>query len=185
MRRALGAGDRHDGTDGTDPPPSTPQRRSGPKPKRRTELGLIIFGCMLVAAAYVLATVGTTAKIPANLGVFLGDRPRARPRRSHSDTRISHRGERCHAAARRSFERPRLRDGRTDRPALRKTSGGMDRGGSRLYMLALVVVKRSRDLDRYRYLLLFSPAAHCFLSPSSPTSARTSTGLGYGSTSGR
>src|SRR5579863_1981979 len=52
--------------------PSEGMRIRRPKPRRRTELGLIIFGALIVLAAYVLASVGTTSKIPDNLGPFLG-----------------------------------------------------------------------------------------------------------------
>src|ERR1700722_4582850 len=51
--------------------PTEGMRVRRPKPKRRTELGLLIFGVFIVVATYVLASVGTTSKIPANLGPFL------------------------------------------------------------------------------------------------------------------
>ena len=51
--------------------PTEGMRVRRPKPKRRTELGLLVFGSLIVVATYVLASVGTTSKIPANLGPFL------------------------------------------------------------------------------------------------------------------
>jgi peptidoglycan glycosyltransferase len=40
--------------------------------RRNTELGLIVLGAIITAGAYVLATLGRTASIPANIGPFLG-----------------------------------------------------------------------------------------------------------------
>jgi peptidoglycan glycosyltransferase len=40
--------------------------------RRRTELGLIVLGSVIVAGAYTLATLGRTSSIPANIGPFLG-----------------------------------------------------------------------------------------------------------------
>jgi peptidoglycan glycosyltransferase len=40
--------------------------------RRRTELGLIVLGAVIVAGAYTLATLGRTSSIPANIGPFLG-----------------------------------------------------------------------------------------------------------------
>ena len=40
--------------------------------KRRTELGLVIFAAAIVLAAYVLAALGDNASIPANIGPFFG-----------------------------------------------------------------------------------------------------------------
>jgi len=39
--------------------------------RRRTELGLIVFGSVVVAGAYALASLGRTADLPANIGPFL------------------------------------------------------------------------------------------------------------------
>ena len=40
--------------------------------RRRTELGLIVLGAVIVAGAYALASLGRTADLPANIGPFLG-----------------------------------------------------------------------------------------------------------------
>ena len=40
--------------------------------RRRTELGLIVLGSIIVAGAYALASLGRTADLPANIGPFLG-----------------------------------------------------------------------------------------------------------------
>ncbi len=39
--------------------------------RRRTELGLIVLGSLLIAATYVLAALGQTATLPANIAPFL------------------------------------------------------------------------------------------------------------------
>jgi cell division protein FtsW (lipid II flippase) len=39
--------------------------------RRRTELGLIVLGSLLIAATYVLAALGRTATLPANIAPFL------------------------------------------------------------------------------------------------------------------
>ena len=44
----------------------------GPKPKRRTEFGLLLYGSGLVIALYVIAELGAKSKIPADFGPFLG-----------------------------------------------------------------------------------------------------------------
>jgi cell division protein FtsW (lipid II flippase) len=158
MRRAQGAGDRHDGDSPGNPPSGKPQRRSGPKPNRRTELGLIIFGAMLVSAAYVLATVGTTAKVPANLGAFLAI--------VLGLALVAHIATRRLAPQASGVMLPLvvLLNGlgyvmvaRID-PHYAKLQAAWTAAGVAAYVLTLVVVKRSRDLDRYRYLLLLSGA---------------------------
>ena len=40
--------------------------------RRRTELGLIVLGSIIIGGAYTLATLGRTSSIPANIGPFLG-----------------------------------------------------------------------------------------------------------------
>src|SRR5687767_14335700 len=40
--------------------------------RRRTELGLIVLGSVIVGGAYTLATLGRTSSIPADIGPFLG-----------------------------------------------------------------------------------------------------------------
>lgn len=40
-------------------------------PRRNTELGLLLLGTVVVAGTYVLAALGTTASIPADIGPFL------------------------------------------------------------------------------------------------------------------
>jgi cell division protein FtsW (lipid II flippase) len=40
-------------------------------PRRNTELGLILLATVVIAGAYILATLGSTASIPADIGPFL------------------------------------------------------------------------------------------------------------------
>jgi cell division protein FtsW (lipid II flippase) len=128
-------------------------------PYRRTELGLIVFGCLLVSAAYILATVGTTAKIPPNLGVFLAI--------VLGLALIAHLANRRFAPNASPVILPLvvLLNGlgyvmiaRID-AHYAKLQAAWTAGGVVFYVLALVMVKRSRDLDRYRYVLLFAGAA--------------------------
>src|ERR1700722_711742 len=49
-----------------------PRYEVGPKPKRRTELGLLVFGGVLTVALYVIAELGAKSKIPPHIGPLLG-----------------------------------------------------------------------------------------------------------------
>src|SRR3984885_14788892 len=49
-----------------------PRYEMGPKPKRRTELGLLVFGALLTVALYVIAELGAKSKIPPHIGPLLG-----------------------------------------------------------------------------------------------------------------
>ena len=49
-----------------------PRYVTGPKPKRRTELGLLVFGALLISSLYVIAELGAKSKIPPHIGYFLG-----------------------------------------------------------------------------------------------------------------
>lgn len=42
------------------------------KLRRRTELGLIVIGALVIGSAYALASLGRSASLPANIGPFLG-----------------------------------------------------------------------------------------------------------------
>ena len=155
-----------------------------PKPKRRTELGLLIFGALIVVAAYVLTTVGTTSKIPANLGAFLGV--------VLGLGLAAHIANRIYAPDATAVLLPIavLLNGLGYVMLARiahhwaQAQAGWTAAGVGAYILTLAIVRRSRDLDRYRYLLLLAAVA-LMLSPSSPTSARTGAGRVCGWASGR
>ena len=48
-----------------------PRWPRGPKPRRRTELGLLVFAAVITVALYVIAELGAKNKIPPHLGPFL------------------------------------------------------------------------------------------------------------------
>ena len=101
----------------------------GPKPKRRTEFGLLLFGSLLIVALYVIAELGVKSKIPANIGPFLGDRLGAGARRPHGEPMAGPRRQRGHPAPGRAAERDRLRRHRSLEPALRTPAGRLGRAG--------------------------------------------------------
>ncbi|HTX63222.1 MAG TPA: hypothetical protein VMD28_06260, partial [Acidimicrobiales bacterium] len=48
-----------------------PAWRRGAKPKRRTELGLLVFASVITVALYVIAEVGAKGKLPPHIGPIL------------------------------------------------------------------------------------------------------------------
>jgi cell division protein FtsW (lipid II flippase) len=143
------------------------RRRQGPNHRRRTELGLLLFTSLIVVAAYVLATVGTTARIPADLGLFLAI--------VVGLALAAHLATRWYAPDANPVVLPlaALLNGlgyamlaRLD-PHYARLQAGWTAVGIVAYVLTLVVVRHSRDLDRYRYLLLMV-AALLLLAPLVP-----------------
>jgi cell division protein FtsW (lipid II flippase) len=147
--------------------PTEGMRVRRPKPKRRTELGLLVFGSLIVLATYVLASVGTTSKIPANLGPFLGVvlglglaahianriyAPDANPVILPIATLLNGLGYVMLARIAQHWA---------------QAQAGWTAVGVGAYIVTLAVVRRSRDLDRYRYLLLLA-AVVLLLSPLIP-----------------
>jgi cell division protein FtsW (lipid II flippase) len=133
-----------------------PVWRRGPKPKRRTELGLLVFAAVVTVALYVLASVGAKAKIPPHIGpilaVILGM------------ALVAHLANRWLVPNANAVILPlaALLNGigyvvivRWTPPAA-KAQATWAAVGVVLYVLTLFVVRRSRDLDRYRYLLLLA-----------------------------
>jgi cell division protein FtsW (lipid II flippase) len=128
----------------------------GPKPKRRTELGLLVFGWVIITALYVLASLARSSRIPPHIGPFLGvlcvltvvahliNRwlvPNAHPIMLPTVVLLNGIGYVIIA--------------RYD-PAFAAAQAGWTALGVLLYALCLLVVRRTRDLDRYRYLLLLA-----------------------------
>ncbi len=126
----------------------------GPKPKRRTELGLLLFGSLLVVALYVIAVLGQKSKIPDNIGAFLGI--------VLGLALLAHMANRWLAPNANAVVLPLavLLNGigyvviaRWD-PGQAKGQAAWAALGVLLYVVTLLVVRYSRDLERYRYLLL-------------------------------
>ncbi len=140
-------------------PPATrptpfPRYVFGPKPKRRTELGLLLFGSLLIVALYVIAALGQKSKIPDNIGAFLGI--------VLGLALVAHMANRWLAPNANAVILPlaALLNG-IGYVVIARWDPGQAQGqaawaalGIVLYVLTLLVVRYSRDLERYRYLLL-------------------------------
>jgi cell division protein FtsW (lipid II flippase) len=131
-----------------------PRYAFGPKPKRRTELGLLLFGSLLVVALYVIAVLGQKSKIPDNIGAFLGV--------VLGLALLAHMANRWLAPNANAVILPlaALLNG-IGYVIIARWNPGQAQGqaawaalGVMLYVLTLLVVRYSRDLERYRYLLL-------------------------------
>jgi cell division protein FtsW (lipid II flippase) len=138
-----------------------------PKPRRRTELGLLVFGSLIVVATYVLASVGTTSKIPANLGPFLAI--------VLGLGLAAHIANRIYAPDANAVLLPiaTLLNGLGYVMLARiaqhwaQAQAGWTAVGVGAYIVTIALVRRSRDLDRYRYLMLLV-AVILMLSPLIP-----------------
>ena len=135
------------------------RRRRGPNPRRRTELGLLLFGSLIVVVTYVIASVGTTSKIPPDLGAFLAI--------VLGLAAVAHIANRIYAPDANAVLLPlsALLNGlgyvmiaRIDSHYARLQAGWTAIGVA-AYVVTLVAVRRSRDLDRYRYMLLLAAVA--------------------------
>ncbi len=133
---------------------SLPRYVFGPKPKRRTELGLLLFAALLVVALYIIAVLGQKSKIPDNIGVFLGV--------VLGLALCAHMANRWLAPMANAVILPLavLLNG-IGYVVIARWDPGQAQGqaawaalGIGLYVLTLLVVRYSRDLERYRYLLL-------------------------------
>jgi cell division protein FtsW (lipid II flippase) len=126
----------------------------GPKPRRRTELGLLVFADVITVVLYVVAELGAKNRIPGHLGpllaVILGI------------SMVGHLANRWLVPYANAVVLPiaALLNGigyvvivRWTPPAA-KSQATWAALGMVLYVVTLVVVRHSRDLDRYRYLLL-------------------------------
>lgn len=128
--------------------------------RRRTELGLIVLGAVIIGGAYTLATLGRTSSIPANIGPFLGI--------VLGLFVAAHLATRRYAPGADGLLLPiaallngigyvfiaRL-DETTRRPqGLAAAQAGWTVVGIGAFVLTLVFVRRVRDLQRYRYTFL-------------------------------
>ncbi|HEY1826738.1 MAG TPA: FtsW/RodA/SpoVE family cell cycle protein [Acidimicrobiales bacterium] len=126
----------------------------GPKPKRRTELGLLIFGSLLITALYTLAEFGANNKIPPHIGPFLAILVGL--------SLVAHMANRWLIPDANAVILPlcALLNGigyvviARWIPGQAKGQAGWAALGVVLYIVTLLVVRYSRDLERYRYMLL-------------------------------
>jgi cell division protein FtsW (lipid II flippase) len=123
---------------------------------------------VIIVATYVLASAGTTAKIPADLGPFLAI--------VLGLALAAHLANRVYAPDANPVLLPvvSLLNGlgyvmiaRIGPPHFATAQAGWTAVGVGAYIITLMVVRRSRDLDRYRYLLLLA-AVLLMLSPLVP-----------------
>jgi cell division protein FtsW (lipid II flippase) len=135
-------------------PPLLPPYRRGPKPRRRTELGLLILGTVIIGAFYVLASLGANSKIPPHIVPFLAV-VLALAFALHLANRWL--VPNAHAVV---LPIVALLNGigyvvivRWN-PQEAHYQAAWVAIGVVAYVVTLLVVRRSRDLDRYRYLLL-------------------------------
>ncbi|HVA09224.1 MAG TPA: FtsW/RodA/SpoVE family cell cycle protein [Acidimicrobiales bacterium] len=126
----------------------------GPKPKRRTELGLLFFGSLLTVGLYVIAALGAKSKIPPHIGPFLGV--------VLGLSLAAHMANRWLVPQANAVVLPlaALLNG-IGYVVIARWYPGQAKGqaawaglGVLLYVLTLLAVRFSRDLERYRYLLL-------------------------------
>ena len=128
----------------------------GPKPKRRTELGLLIFGSFLTVSLYVIAELGAKSKIPPHIGPFLGV--------VLGLSLVAHMANRWLVPQANAVLLPlaALLNGigyvviARWNPTAAKSQAGWAAIGVGLYIVTLLWVRFTRDLERYRYLLLLA-----------------------------
>jgi cell division protein FtsW (lipid II flippase) len=141
--------------------------QSGPKPRRRAELGLLIFGSAIVAMLYALASLGRFSHLPPHLVPFLAI--------ILGLSLVGHLANRWLVPNANSVVLPiaALLNGigyviivRWN-PDEAKFQAAWTAAGIGAYIATLLVIRRTRDLDRFRYLLLLV-AAFLLLSPLIP-----------------
>jgi cell division protein FtsW (lipid II flippase) len=131
-----------------------PTYARGPQPQRRTELGLLIYAVVVTALLYVIASLTQRSRIPPHIGPFLGI--------MLGLALVVHLGNRWLAPNSNPVLLPLvfLLNGigyvviaRWD-PGSAKVQAGWTALGIGIYLLTLLFVRHSRDLERYRYILL-------------------------------
>ena len=156
-------------------PPARDAAAHHPHARRRTELGLLVLGALIVVCAYVLAAVGTTSKIPPNLGWFLAI--------VLGLSLAAHIANRLYAPDANPVLLPiaTLLNGlgyvmiARINEHLARLQAAWTAVGVAAYLITLLVIRRSRDLDRYRYLLLLAAVA-LMLAPLVPHVGRSING---------
>jgi cell division protein FtsW (lipid II flippase) len=131
----------------------------GPKPKRRTELGLLVFGALLVVGLYVIAEFGAKSRIPPHIFPFLAI--------VLGLSIVAHLANRWLVPDGNAVVLPlaALLNGigyvviARWNPQYAKAQAGWAALGVLFYILTLLYVRYSRDLERYRYILLLIAGA--------------------------
>ena len=140
--------------------------------RRRTELGLIVLGAVIVGGAYTLASLGRTSSIPANIGPFLGiilvlfiaAHVATRKLASGADGLLLPIAALLNGIG--YVMIARLDEASRKPQGLAAAQAGWTVIGIGAYIGTLLLIRRSRDLQRYRYtflliglLLLMAPLA--------------------------
>ena len=140
--------------------------------RRRTELGLIVLGVLIVGGAYTLATLGRTSSIPANIGPFLGvvlglfiaAHIATRKLASGADGLLLPIAALLNGIG--YVMIARLDEAAPKPQGLAAAQAGWTVIGIGAYIATLFFIRRARDLERYRYtflllglLLLMAPLA--------------------------
>jgi cell division protein FtsW (lipid II flippase) len=136
-----------------------PAWRRGPKPKRRTELGLLIFAAVITVALYVIANVGAKGKVPPHIGPILAV--------IVGMALVAHVANRWLAPDANAVVLPlaALLNGIgyvvivVFTPPAAKAQATWAVIGVACYVGVLFAVRHTRDMDRYRYLLLAAAIA--------------------------
>jgi cell division protein FtsW (lipid II flippase) len=131
-----------------------PSYRSGPHLRRRTELGLLIYVAVTIALLYVIASLAVTSHLAPQTWPVLGA--------MLALALTAHLGTRWLAPDANPVLLPLvfLLNGigyvviARWAPGSAKVQAGWTALGIGLYLLTLLLVRRSRDLERYRYVLL-------------------------------
>ena len=143
--------------------PEAMRRRRKVKARRRTEFGLLIAASVIIAAAYTLMILGNTSKVPAD-AVPLLVAMLALAAVAHIANRflapdaspvILPIAFLLNGIGYTMIVRIDLGNGTNYAPL----QAGWSALGVGVYVATLFVVRRSRDLDRYRYLLLIAGVA--------------------------
>jgi peptidoglycan glycosyltransferase len=128
--------------------------------RRRTELGLIILGAVITTSAYTLAALGRTASIPTNivpflgmiLGLFVAAHIATRKLASGADGLLLPLAALLNGLG--YVMIARLESTRTEYHGQASAQAGWTVIGIGAFIATLVVIRRARDLQRYRYTFL-------------------------------